>query len=361
MKNKPIMNFRERLLRYQQRFNFISQHPNRKSWPRIFWEMNLFSLRKRCPKSDYILFRLFQKSVSDIHGYIPTNIWYEFVGRVSVPDLIDVFDDKLKFHETAARYGLPTPILAGYFRKGEFQIIENGKITVFPNSQADKALSKLLALYPCGVFSKPVRGSGGKGAFRLHSNLDTGEFLSALGSTDYLFQECVQQHKILGAINPNSLNTLRLTTVRDEQNTPHIVGGFLRIGRGNAEVDNASSGGIMNFLNLETGKLDAFGYTTMEYGGVIMQQHPDTSVVFEDITLPYYDDVVALVKNASECLPNPIVGWDVAITETGPILIEANRRPNLTTDQAINGPYMQRPKMRETILRLTNGKGILLS
>lgn len=349
---------KSRVDRYRQRIEFISKHPNHKAWPRILWEMNSSALPAGCPKSDYILFRLFRKSITNFQGYIPTNTWCEFTDSIAIPELIDIFDDKLQFHETLTESEIRLPNKLGTYKNSEFQITTNGVSITFQKGQTEKALSKLCAQKPSGVFAKPIRGSGGEGAFRLHPNMGADEVLAKLGDTDYLFQDYVQQHPILNEINPKCLNTLRLTTVRDVQNVTHIAAGFLRLGRGTAEVDNAESGGIMNFLDLETGKLDVFGYTTINHGGDTMKRHPDTGVVFGDITLPFYDDIVALVKKASNILPNPVVGWDIAITSDGPVLIEANRRPSVTTDQAIMGPFMKRPKMRELILRFTDGKGL---
>src|SRR5690606_10909580 len=55
------------------------------------------------------------------------------------------------------------------------------------------------------------------------------------------------------------------------------------------------------------------------------EHHPDTGVCFEGFTLPYWNDTTNLVLRAHQAFPElGVIGWDVAITEQGPVLIEAN-------------------------------------
>jgi hypothetical protein len=41
--------------------------------------------------------------------------------------------------------------------------------------------------------------------------------------------------------------------------------------------------------------------------------------------MPLFPEAVALVEAASALLPDlPVIGWDVVLTETGPVALEAN-------------------------------------
>jgi hypothetical protein len=53
--------------------------------------------------------------------------------------------------------------------------------------------------------------------------------------------------------------------------------------------------------------------------------HPKTGVPFNKFRLPFWSEVCSLVKEtAIKLLPVRTIGWDVAITPNGPVILEAN-------------------------------------
>lgn len=55
--------------------------------------------------------------------------------------------------------------------------------------------------------------------------------------------------------------------------------------------------------------------------------HPATGATIVGVQLPYWPEVLALVTKAHESIDNlHTVGWDVAILESGPVIVEANWR-----------------------------------
>ncbi len=340
-----------RLSEYHNYKKYISLDAGRKSWARLVFEILSYSSRDGFSKKDYMDFKLYRKSSGDLHAYFPSFLWYKFLDEISVPELLEVFDDKLKFHEQMVAHGLPTPRLLGVFRNGEFGIFNQDSVVNYDISQAEQAIANLRLLGRGRVFAKTIRGARGRGALLIDESMKARELAELLAGKEYLFQEYVRQHPDLAKINPGSLNTLRLLTVRDAEGASHVAGGFFRVGRGASIVDSAGGGGLANYLDLQSGKLDELSHLKYDFGGASMSSHPDTGAVFGDITLPFYSEAVALVHRAAAALPNSVVGWDVAITPEGPILIEGNRHPFIGGDQAIRGPYMQRPKLRELVLR----------
>jgi len=58
--------------------------------------------------------------------------------------------------------------------------------------------------------------------------------------------------------------------------------------------------------------------------------HPDTGAPIEGRVLPFWPETVALACRAHAAfLPRVIVGWDIAITSGGPVLIEGNGAPGI--------------------------------
>ena len=53
--------------------------------------------------------------------------------------------------------------------------------------------------------------------------------------------------------------------------------------------------------------------------------HPITGVRFEGFEIPFFNEAVDLCKRAAMVVPQvQYVGWDVAITPSGPVIIEGN-------------------------------------
>jgi hypothetical protein len=65
-------------------------------------------------------------------------------------------------------------------------------------------------------------------------------------------------------------------------------------------------------------------------------KHPDSGVVFEGYKIPYYEEAVALAKRCMDSFYGlKSVGWDVAITTDGPVIIEGNDDWGLAAHQMV--------------------------
>jgi glutathione synthase/RimK-type ligase-like ATP-grasp enzyme len=60
----------------------------------------------------------------------------------------------------------------------------------------------------------------------------------------------------------------------------------------------------------------------------VFSAHPATGTVFKGFKIPFYAEAEELVRQAARTVPEiRYAGWDVAVTETGPLFIEANHNP----------------------------------
>ena len=77
----------------------------------------------------------------------------------------------------------------------------------------------------------------------------------------------------------------------------------------------------------------------MGYGtSLCVERHPVTGVCFENFSLPFWDEVEKLVLKAHAFIPSVIsIGWDVAITEKGPVLLEGNDNWEISGPQDMDG------------------------
>jgi hypothetical protein len=67
---------------------------------------------------------------------------------------------------------------------------------------------------------------------------------------------------------------------------------------------------------------------------MIYEKHPLTGLDFIGFQVPCIAEVKELVTEAAKILPDcRYVGWDVAISEKGPLLVEGNGRPSVDLPQ----------------------------
>ncbi len=143
---------------------------------------------------------------------------------------------------------------------------------------------------------------------------------------NFLIQQCVKQHKDMAALNPTSVNTIRVLTYHSGMEVI-VVFCVLKIGRKNQVIDNQCAGGISVAVSEDgkVGKMAYGGYTEDD----VMQT--DSGIVLEGYQLPSFEKVKEMAKRLHRKLPYfDIVGWDIAIEENGePILIEYNTNTGL--------------------------------
>lgn len=141
---------------------------------------------------------------------------------------------------------------------------------------------------------------------------------------DFLIQEAVRQHPIISALNPTSVNTLRIATYRSGMEVL-LVYAVIRIGRSGQVIDNQSAGGISAQINPD----GTIGKYAFGKAGDDMIEKTDTGIILNGYQLPYYDKVIEKVKELHYSLPLfDLVGWDISINEEGePVLIEWNAKP----------------------------------
>lgn len=152
----------------------------------------------------------------------------------------------------------------------------------------------------------------------------------------FIFQRKIIQHKEMNRLNPSAVNTIRIVTINDGSKT-YLFAAILRVGTQKSGcADNTSAGGLALGIN-DNGSLYENGMLKPQYG-TILSSHPDTGVVFKEFKIPFYKEAVELVCRAHRFFYNvKSIGWDVAISENGPVIIEGNDNWEITSIQAIYG------------------------
>lgn len=174
---------------------------------------------------------------------------------------------------------------------------------------------------------KPINAATGRGVHVIKINFleDLDEKLVPLLKKygPCVAEELIEQVKSLADFNSSSVNTVRVPTFRYDSNDIIIIHPFLRLGRQGNVVDNAGAGGIMGLIDPETGVVYAASDETCHY----YTNHPDTNLEIIGFKIPQWKEAVGLVKKLAEVLPKVrYVGWDIALTDGGWVLVEGNEK-----------------------------------
>lgn len=176
------------------------------------------------------------------------------------------------------------------------------------------------------LVAKPLDGTCGRGIEFIETSDKSkiaGLYEMLKSGKQYLVEDYIIQHPDISRIYPLSVNTLRLVTIRNHD-TVHLVFSSMRIGNGKP-VDNLNSGGMAVIVDMDTGKISTPG---ADKDGKAYERHPMTGVKLQGQKIPMYKDAVAMVKRAAMQIPElGYIGWDVAVTQTHPLIIEANHFP----------------------------------
>lgn len=236
-------------------------------------------------------------------------------------------DNKTSGYDFLQKNNLPTTTRYGVLKR------ENQNI-IWETSQGDhRSLDNLLNTYQ-RVFIKPdndgvgrgcaVLAKGKNGAIILNDKIINEDDFACHINRPLLVEEIVTQIPECEIWHPESLNTLRLITMRNPQTREiYVERAIFRMGVGNAHTDNWCTGGI-GVKVFPNGKLDKYGYYC-DSTKAPDTEHPDSGKQFEGFKLSSYNEATKLVLKAHQLLKRINgIGWDIAFTERGPIIIEMN-------------------------------------
>lgn len=177
------------------------------------------------------------------------------------------------------------------------------------------------------IMVKPEAESGGKGVEKLSKTdfASEEEFYQKLKKDKIgVVEEVIVQHPALASLNPDSVNTVRVVTILNGEG-PHIVYAHIRIGNSGRPVDNLHSGGMFAPIDLTAGRIQ---YPAYDKTRVTYIHHPRTNIEIQGFQLPFWKETLQMCLEAAEIVPQMrYIGWDVAITEAGPIFVEGNNLP----------------------------------
>lgn len=296
--------------------------------------------------SEYLEFRLF-----DDRRYTAAQK-REFIGWRTKPRLHRALDlatlstfvvDKTMYHTFARGAGLPVPALLGLYSSRARHVVDAPCLRS-PEELATFLRSRLT--YP--VFAKPAVSKWGRGAHILHRLDHSNDLLSLEGAATctlsdfvaevagkgggYLFQEVLRPHPTIAGISGSRLCCLRIVVLNGGSRGPRLHRAVWKVATGDNPQDNfhhGESGNLLAKIHLQTGRVESLigaGWPWPE----VHERHPDTGAAVAGFVIPDWHEAVALTLEAATAFPGARVqGWDVALTDRGPVLLELNAPADL--------------------------------
>jgi hypothetical protein len=321
----------------------------RKNKLQIFWEQFFYILRTGEINKHYFDSGLDRKSNKDVKNYIP---WLTFTFRrnkLNQQPIKFVYDpynyvcllrDKFIFEAFCKRMGINTPTNIGLFNSKSIFLLKEKKffdIDMISGFAMD-AFCKKNVPYGGGMHSNILKLKIQNGIISLNNKVVTiQEFKKLIGNENWIIQERIKnQNPEFAVFHPQSINTVRIITVK-KGNDINVIGSFLRMGVNGSYTDNSSSGGIACGIHLENGSLEKYGMFKPEFG-TKCARHPNTGVIFEGYKIPKWREIVEYVKRAHSLFYGlHSIGWDVAVTDDGVMIVEGNDNWNTSGVQLYSG------------------------
>jgi putative polysaccharide biosynthesis protein len=153
--------------------------------------------------------------------------------------------------------------------------------------------------------------------------------------TGYTVSDIIRQGSWSETFFPPTLNTLRvLTGTHFSSHRPVILAATMKMGRpATYPTDNwrIGRGGISARVDPLSGVLaSGLSYNPSTKRRHLSDRHPDSGARIKDAVVPDWNIVRSTMLELASLLPYPgLVGWDVALTDGGIVIVEGNTKPGL--------------------------------
>lgn len=273
----------------------------------IFIDMVYCALKENIGYQDYRVFGFAGVPFKERKTFLTMNKNLELVRRYNNKDTYAIYRDKTLF-----------------FKKFEAFLhrdwIDLNKKTAHDLEKFCKGKESIFVKTPCAF------GGQGIGEIKITpiTSFDT-LYNDLIKSGQTLVEEKILQHDKMKSLHPESINTLRIVTLT-RNGKVNVISRLLRMGQQGSVVDNITSGGIYASIN-ENGIVDHPAFC--DKTGETFSHHPTTGTKIHGFEIPYFNEAMALVEEIATAETNmSYIGWDIAITPDGPVIVEGNNVPS---------------------------------
>ncbi len=328
----------------------------------------IFSLRRGpggLSAEDYFYYRLYDDSLfdHDAKRRFLSNRWrvhYGVILKCCDPQWWATADDKLLSYLILRGYPIPETQAA---------FTPQPRVCGVPVLRSVEALQDFLlnaARYP--LFVKPIGGVGSYGAASLDAidrparrlllygggDVELAEFcgeIAAAPGDGYLFQSRLTPHPEIAAAIGDRSSTVRVMLIVPDKE-PEIIHTVWKIPVGTNIADNFwRPGSLLADVDQDGGRVRrVVRGVGAEHAEV--ELHPDTGQRLQGMTLPDWLRLKSLVLECAAIFPKlRYQSWDVAMTPSGPVLVEVNTGGAFNLPQLATGKGMLDGRFREFLVK----------
>jgi len=269
-----------------------------------------------------------------------------------------LLENKIASYSYLSTYGFPVIPLLAVYREN----LKTGGALVVSNAQQ---LHKVLtdeANYP--MFGKPIEGLQSLGSIGLRrylparKSIETQDgrlvpldaFVDQLRThypTGYVFQKFVSPHVAIRDLCGDRLATVRVVTLTTDAG-PQVFRACWKIPAGANTADNYwRKGNLLAQIDIGQGKV----LRVVSGSGLDLTQHdchPDTNVPLIGFQLPHWQRMLGTVIEAARLMRHvPLIGWDVAALDEGPVIVEMNETPDFFLPQLADRRGVLEPELTD--------------
>jgi hypothetical protein len=331
-------------------------------------------------RSEYYWYRLYDRSLAweDKTAYIGGRAAPRFWRTFNPERFWTLIEWKPFFHAYAETCDIPVARIYGIFHKDRGATRDGASLRT-----ADDLRAWLAARGACDFVIKPVHSSQGSLVLVLHHDPD-GTIRDIAGATytaeelvhhmtdeaslrtaypypgpvryDFLLLERLEQHPSVAALTGSrTLCSCRVLTALTHAGTVTPITALFKLQPHDTGVDNASQGAMIVSVDLESGELGEGVYMHLKdyRESARYRRHPDGGETFTGFRLPQWDDLLAVAAHAAGSVPMlRAVGWDIALTTRGPVVLEGNVRWGVESLQLAQNRGLNRGRFGEIYGRL---------
>lgn len=271
----------------------------------LFFDIINCALRYQSGYVDYLLFEMWRLNKDERKTVLTRGKNNVFVKYYNNPSYNHIFLNKNEFNEKFKKYLNRKYIILNGNNKDEFNKFLKGKKV---------------------IFCKPTSGTHGDSMEKIVISEFKGDLYDYLYNKNLiLVEEVVIQCEEMNKLYPYAINTVRIITVHKYEGEVLVVAAYQRIGNHGYIVDNYNGGGMVVPINEKTGIIE---YPAVDKRKQIYYKHPMTDTSIVGFKVPKFSSAVNLAKKAAKVIDEiRYVGWDIAITDKGPVIIEGNEYP----------------------------------
>ncbi len=278
---------------------------------RVLFDMCGCGIKYKTGYLDYLTFGFAAQNAENRATFVTMTDNYRIVDRLNNDENgREIFRNKIKFNGLFNRY-----LGRDYRNLNEINSVDFAEFI-----QGEKY-----------IFAKNPNGYGGLGVKRIElAECDPEALYIELKAGGFtLVEHLIPQHSALSELSPGSVNSLRICTVRKDGEI-HFLYSLIRMSSDGSSVDNITSGGM--YSPIKDGAISAPAYCSRT--GRYYFTHPVSGTELVGFRIPFYNEALELIRNAAVIVDGiNYVGWDIAITPDGPVLIEGNTVPGYDVSQ----------------------------